>query len=224
MVLERAIACGLAWLLPMAAAMAVDWPSVPVPDDAKGEIVSDHMVYNGIDMHASRFATHASMADMKAFYRKEWGSRMVETPSHGKTVLGHMSGRYYITVELTPSGASTRGQIGITRIPDDKPDPASLGKGFSRPPMTRVYEDIVYMDTPEKTRTLRFGNNLSPFQNAQFYARMLRGKGFQPSQSPASTCASTSSKCVSSYEKGEERIVIAYVGYSKGTQMAAVIQ
>lgn len=224
MVLERAIACGLAWLLPAAAAGAVDWPSVPVPDDAQGEIVSDHMIYNGIDMRASRFATKTSVTDLKAFYRKEWGNRMVETPMRGKTVLGHMSGHYYITVELTPSGMTTRGQIGITRIPSDKPDPSGLGKGFSKPPMTSVYEDIVYMDTPGKTRTLRFANALSPFQNAQFYARTLRGKGFLQSRSPANSCVSSSSKCVSAYEKGDERIVIAYVGYAKGTQMAAVIE
>ena len=68
--------------------LAADWPEVPVPDGAKGEIVSDDMMYNGLHMRASRFTVALPVDKVKAFYRGEWGRRMIDTPHRGKSRLG----------------------------------------------------------------------------------------------------------------------------------------
>ncbi|RYG12681.1 MAG: hypothetical protein EON92_07635, partial [Burkholderiales bacterium] len=89
-------------------AVAADWPSVPVPKDAKGEIVSDDMIYNGLRMRASRFDVPLPVDKVKAFYREEWGRGMIDTPHRGKSVLGYPTkdAKHYITVELTQAGNS----------------------------------------------------------------------------------------------------------------------
>lgn len=203
-------------------AFAVSFPAVPVPEGASGEVVTKHMVYNGVDMRASRFTARQPISEVKAFYGTEWGSGMVESKLQGKTILGHRSGRHYITVELTPSGELTRGQIGITHIPD-RPVANRRGDGFPTLSGTLVIEDIVYMDTPSKARTLNMRNTYSPHQNDRYYQRMLRGRGFVREASQGG-CVANSSRCVSYFSKGDSRIVVAYVRDASGTQVAAIIE
>jgi hypothetical protein len=205
--------------------VAADWPSVPVPKDAKGEIVSDDMIYNGLRMRASRFNVPLPVDKVKAFYREEWGRGMIDTPHRGKSVLGYPTkdAKHYITVELTQTGSSTQGQIGVMELPK-KPLPAgSIGAGFVRMPDTTVAEDIVYMDTPSRVRTLSMFNRYSPLQNSDFYARNLTSKGYvrQPAKQP---CKASSSECVSHYVNGTKRITVASTKSNVGTVVIAVIE
>lgn len=205
-----------------AATLGASFPSVPVPEGASGEMVTRHMVYNGVDMRASRFTAPQPISNVKAFYGAEWGSAMVESKLDGKTILGHRSGKHYITVELTPSGGLTRGQVGITRIPDATVA-TSRGEGFPALSGTLVIEDIVYMDTPQKARTLNMRNRYSPQQNDRYYDRMLRVQGYVREASAAG-CTANSRKCVSYFSKGDSRVVVAYVRDASGTQVAAIIE
>jgi len=203
-------------------ASGVAFPSVPVPEGATGEVVTRHMVYNGVDMRASRFTAPQALADVKAFYGAEWRGQMVESELGGKTILGRRDGKYYITVELTPSGGITRGQIGVTRLPDREVR-QERGAGFPVLSGTVVVEDIVYMDTPEKARTLNMRNTYTPQQNDQYYDRMLRGRGYVRETS-ARRCVAGANECVSYFSKGDSRIVVAYVRDAAGTQVAAIIE
>ena len=222
---NKAIACLACTILVLSAAApaaAVDFPAVPVPEGSSGEVVSRHMVYNGLNMRASRFTVRQPLADVRAFYRGRWGTAMVETPLRGKTVLGHKAGDFYITVELQPSGGTTHGQVGITQVPPKGQAP-SRGKGFALLPRTQVLEDIVYMDTPEQARTLNMRNTYSPFQNDRFYARTLRGKGYVR-ETDGAHCGASSARCVTRYVKGSSRMVLAYMRDATGTQVAAIIE
>ena len=206
-------------------AVAADWPSVPVPKDAKGEIVSDDMIYNGLRMRASRFDVPLPVDKVKAFYREEWGRGMIDTPHRGKSVLGYPTkdAKHYITVELTQAGSSTQGQIGVMELPKKPPAPGSIGAGLARMPDTTVAEDIVYMDTPSRVRTLSMLNRYSPLQNSDFYARNLSSKGYvrQPAKQP---CKAGSSECVSHYVNGTKRITVASTKSDAGTVVIAVIE
>ncbi|HST44553.1 MAG TPA: hypothetical protein VLK29_04940, partial [Luteimonas sp.] len=125
-------------------------------------------------------------------------------------------------VELTPSGGTTRGQVGITQFPPKGTVP-SRGKGFAVLPRTQVIEDIVYMDAPEPARTLNMRNTYSPFQNDRFYARTLRGKGYVR-DATSDACTATSARCVTYYANGSDRMVLAYIRDQAGTQVAAIIE
>ncbi|MDO5505033.1 MAG: hypothetical protein Q4F49_01895 [Pseudoxanthomonas suwonensis] len=196
----------LSALLAAGGACAQDWPDVPLPGDARGEWVSRHMVYNGVNMRTSRFASPLPLAEVEAFYREHWRGRMARDVVAGRTILGHARGDFYITVELRPRGTGTQGQIGISEALGDRRR-AQPGAGFQRPSGTRVMEDIIHRDTPRQTRTLHMVNRHSPQQNQAFYQRALSGRGYvRTSNSPA--CSASQPACVAYYEKGRDRIVI----------------
>lgn len=215
-----------ATLLGLAAvpAHAVDWPDVPVPDQATGEVVSDHMIYNGIDMRASRFTVQAPLGQVERFYRKEWGNDVVATPLSGKTVLGHLEDRrYYVTVELAEDGNRTRGQIGVMQLPKSDLPPDAVGKDFGRLPNTQVSEDIVYMDTPRHVRTLSMLNGYSPLQNQQYYVRHFSEQGYVQ-DGPSSPCTGTSPNCVSRFTRQDERVTVTASRGQAGTVVVAVVE
>jgi hypothetical protein len=221
---------GRAWalaclVLAASSAQAIDWPSVPVPAAARGERVSDHMVYNGLDMRASRFTVAASMDEVVAFYRAQWPETMAVTPlGNGRMVLGHLiDRRFYVTVDLSQQPQSVRAQVGILQMPDASARPKALGQGFDKLPGTRVDQDVVYMDLPARVRTLGMSNRYSPFQNDQFYQRRLASQGYTR-DTAARACAASSSRCVSRYDAKGRRVTVI-TSRSKGeTAVVAVIE
>ncbi|WOS41209.1 hypothetical protein [Xanthomonas rydalmerensis] len=224
---HRMLASGLGALLSAVAAQparAVDWPDVPVPDEASGEVVSDHMLYNGIAMRASRFRVAQSPQQVEQFYRKAWGDLVVATPAGSKTVLGHMTkSGYYITVELSGDANRTQGQIGVMEIPKRNLPADGVGKGFGRLPDTQVAEDIVYMDTPRHVRTLSMLNRYTPLQNQQYYARYFAGQGYSRDGS-SSTCTASSPHCVSRFTRQDDRVTVTSSRGQTGTVIVAVVE
>ena len=206
-------------------AIAADWPEVPVPEGAKGEIVSDDMLYNGLHMRASRFTVPLPVDKVKAFYREEWGRRMIDTPHRGKSVLGYPTkdAKHYVTVELSQAGNATQGQIGVMELPKQPPPAGSVGAGFARMPDTTVAEDIVYLDTPARVRTISMVNRYSPQQNSDFYARNLAPKGYvrEPAKTP---CKTSSAECVTRYVNGDKRVTVSSSKSQAGTVVIAVIE
>ncbi|WP_255427851.1 hypothetical protein [Xanthomonas sp. SS] len=197
---------------------------MPVPEQASGEIVSDHMIYNGISMRASRFTVAAPPGQVEQFYRQEWGKGVVATPVGNKTVLGHMeAGGYYVTVELSGDATSTRGQIGVMQLPKNDLPADGVGKGFGRLPDTQVAEDIVYMDTPRHVRTLSMLNRYTPLQNQQYYTRHFAAQGYVRDSS-SSACAATSPHCVGRFIRQEERVTVTSSRGKTGTVVVAVVE
>ncbi|WP_372530411.1 hypothetical protein AB8810_01840 [Xanthomonas sp. NCPPB 3005] len=195
-----------------------------MPEQASGEIVSDHMIYNGISMRASRFTVPAPPSQVEQFYRKEWGKGVVATPVGNKTVLGHMeAGGYYVTVELSGDATSTRGQIGVMQLPKNDLPADGVGKGFGRLPDTQVAEDIVYMDTPRHVRTLSMLNRYTPLQNQQYYTRYFAAQGYVRDSS-SSACAATSPHCIGRFIRQEERVTVTSSRGKTGTVVVAVVE
>lgn len=224
---HRMLAGGLGALLSGFAAQqahALDWPEVPVPDQASGEIVSEHMLYNGIAMRASRFHVAESPKQVEQFYRKAWGNAVVTTPMGSKTVLGHMTkSGYYITVELSGDANRTQGQIGVMEVPKKDLPADGVGKGFGRLPDTQVAEDIVYMDTPRHVRTLSMLNRYTPLQNQQYYARYFAGQGYARDGS-SSACTASSPHCVSRFTRQDDRVTVTSSRGQTGTVIVAVVE
>lgn len=188
----------LALLLATSAASSTDWPDVPLPDDAAPEWVSRHMLYNGLPMRASRFTTAGKREEVIDFYRKRWGTQMVQDQLGGKTILGRLDGEHYLTVELESAGAATQGTVGVMRLPKEPPrEPA--GHGFAKPAGSEVVNDIRYLDTRNETRTLVLTNALSPYVNQQFYVQRLRAQGWEIHDSGG--CKSFSNACSARFEK-----------------------
>lgn len=200
--------------------MAAAWPAVPLPDGSHGEKVSESMNYNGLEMRASRFATARKLDAVVEFYKQHWGEdRHVVTPFGDKTIIGHATPGYYVTVELSAQGGGTTGVVGIVKAPGDMTRP-ELGKGFYRPAGTEVLSDVVHNDTPGKTRTIVLRNRLSPYANLQLYGGRLGQDGWRGV--PMGKCLPGSTECLIHYERaGGGRLVLALS--RDGTQETSIV-
>lgn len=200
-----------------AAAYAVEWPTVPLPDGTTGESVSRHMLYNGLHMRTSRIQSTRTPAEVIEFYRQKWRGRIVENRIAGKTILGHLEGQHYITVDLRQRGGGTEATIGIMRVTPDGPR-STPGKWLARPANTEVLNDVQYLDTPDKMRTLTLRNRLSPAQNYEFYRRTLLGKGWK-AEGPG--CSVIANACSVQFASGERRLAMTIGREQDGTVIIA---
>ncbi|MBB1061989.1 hypothetical protein [Marilutibacter spongiae] len=196
-ILRPALAFAAFPLLALLPWQAQAWPDVPLPEGSKGQMVSEHMKYNGLDMQSSRFASTEAVEDVIAFYRAKWPERTVVDQAEGKTLIGHMEGEHYVTIEIESDGAGSRGTIGILKSPAEGQTP-NLGEGFYRPAGTDVVSDIIYLDTPGKTRTLVLQNRMSPYVNQQSYNQRMRAEGWKSVGS--APCRPSSLECVARFE------------------------
>ncbi|QDH71595.1 hypothetical protein [Marilutibacter alkalisoli] len=196
------------------------WPSVPLPDNSRGEMVSEHIKFNGLNMQASRFATSQSPEDVAAFYATQWPGQHVVDKVESKTVIGRAAGKYYITVELEASGGGTEGTVGIIELPKDGQVP-SMGEGFYRPAGTDVVSDISYLDTPNKSRTLVLHNQMSPYVNQQHYLQRMRAEGWSVVESAG--CRPSSSQCVVRFERARGRRMAIAITRDEGMVTSTVV-
>lgn len=194
--------------------LATGWPDVLVPADAQAQWVSSDMLYNGLEMRILRFDVDMTKNEVIAFYNKARKEKLVQNKIGPKTVLGYEENGYYVTVELSSTAGKTTGQLGMTKLPSRKPPAA--GQGAIKPSLTKVYEDIVYRDVPGNPRSLRMGNQFSPYQNQKFYERALRAKGYVESES-SSECTASSQSCISYYQSNTGMAAITTMRMEKET-------
>lgn len=199
--------------------LASRWPDVALPENARTQWVSRDMTYNGLRMRTYRFKLERPLGEVVDFYRRRQGQNMVENQLGNKTVLGYMQGRHFVTIELSSVAGKTEGQVGIMVIPQRKPAPA--GKSFEKPGSTRVYEEIIYRDMPGNPTTLRMGNQMSPYQNQQFFRRNYLRKGYVE-HSGSATCSSASHTCITHYQKGALHASITTIRNEDETMIMAV--
>lgn len=211
--MRRVASLTLAAVLYASAARAADWPTVPLPDGSTGESVSRHMLYNGLHMRTSKLKSKQRLSEVVAFYRKAWRGQIVEDRVAGKTILGHMEGQHYITVDLRDAGSGTEATIGIMRLEPDKRS-ATPGNWLARPANSVVLNDIQYLDTPGKTRSLTLRNRLSPTQNYEFYRRTLVAKGWT-AQGPG--CSVMVSACSVQFSSSRHRLAMTISREQDGT-------
>lgn len=197
---------------------ADEWPVVPLPEDSRGEWVSRHMIFNGLHMRAIRIDNPRSPAEVTDFYKKIWKGTFVEDKVGDDVVIGHMQDGHYITVDVAKAGGRTQGNIGVTRVPD-APPPTKLGRWLAQPAGSRVFNDIEYLDVPEPTRTLTFGNALSPYQNHQFYQRRLLASGWRPVD--AAACTAAMDGCAARFEKGGQHMSVTFSREAAGSVVIA---
>lgn len=161
------------------------------------------MVYNGVDMHAQVFMSTATVDQVLAFYKKEWGNEAILNRVGNAQVVGHHEGDYLVTVQVSSYGAGSKGTIGILDTASTKPDFVP-GKGVPQPMGSLVFNDISYPDDPVPARTVAMRNTLSPQQNASFYRERLAADGWKPADK--NQCAANS--CVMYYHRGDSKMTV----------------
>ncbi|KGM56730.1 hypothetical protein N799_02240 [Lysobacter arseniciresistens ZS79] len=186
-------------------AAAADWPDVPMPGGAEGIDVAADMLFNGLPMSTRKFRTSDRPDDVKRFYRDEWAGAVVENDLGAGTVLGHLEGRYYITVQIEGVGGGTEATVGIMDTRVGKPEQPP-GAWLARPANTEVLSDVQYLDLDGRPRTLALRNTLGPSQNYLFYRSRLAADGWKP-EGPG--CSVMASRCLVEFSRGDEHLSLA---------------
>lgn len=187
------------------AAVAADWPELPLPDDTEGEWVSRHMIHNGIPMRAARFHSKETPDQLIRFYEQKWPGQVVVTDLGNKKIVAHATSKHSITIELSGGSNGSQGQIGIIELIKQAPK-AAPGADFIKPAGTQVITDTVYMDNPG--RTLSMTAPMSPFQADAYYKARLPANGWRSEDTR--TCAMMAVSCVSSYANGKQQMTITF--------------
>lgn len=202
MAVDRRLLLPALAMLP-AVALADSWPQPPLPDGTKTADVAQHMVFNGLDMHAQVFRSNQTPAQVVAFYRNTWNGRVVVNPLGDAQVIGHRDGDYYVTIQVSPAGGGSKGNIGVVDVAD-APHDFQPGKGLPRPMGSTVFNDIAYPDDRVPARTVAMTNALSPRQNAAWFRERLAGEGWKNVDD--NRCAQDA--CVLGYERGDSHLAL----------------
>lgn len=176
-----------AMLLLMAAwsdvARAITMPDIPRAPDMRIVVVSDHMIYNGVDMSTYEVSSPHPMDEVLRFYREAWNGAVAESTttmgldSTQWNVLAHREGDFLVTVQLRPSKpAGVYGYIAISNVFSGKVH--ETGRNVVMPAGSTLVNDIVSDDAGRKSRTVVVQNEGSVGFNLDFYRQKLTAEGW----------------------------------------------
>jgi hypothetical protein len=164
-------------------AAAITMPEIPRAPDMRIVVVSDHMIYNGIDMSTYQVSSPHRMDEVLRFYRQAWNGRVVESPmSVGLdqtqwTVLAHRENEFMITLQLRPSKPDgVYGYIAISNAFGGVLH--ETGKDVLMPVGSTLVNDIVEEDGGRRSRTVLLRNEDSVSFNLDFYRQRLTKEGW----------------------------------------------
>lgn len=176
-----------------AGAYAASWPDVAMPDGSTVASTAPRMIFNGSDMRTQIFRSDMKSDALIDWFKRAWKDDWVRDDEvNGWDVLGHKDGDFYITVQVRPEDAGSRGDVGIVRIPPKGTKP--IGEGFARPFATTVHQRISYPDDPRPVCTLAMANKLSVSQNVSWYHDRMAADGWRPTR--ANQCEQGAGGCV----------------------------
>lgn len=203
MIRRHAMAGGLLALACASTAYAT--PDVPVPPKTQTAPVARKIIYNGLDMHAQVFQSDLSQKDVIDFYKHQWGKQVSVNALQSSKIVGHLDGDSFITVQVTPDGAGSKGTIGIVKLPPkDAPHP-QLGKGLPQPFGAKVVNDISYPEDRTPARTVLMVDQLAPDQNSSWFRSRLIANGWRDANTSA--CSQSAPACVMQFERGKSKMM-----------------
>lgn len=198
-------ACAIA-LGSLGAGAAQAAASVALPPDTQSAPVARHIIYNGLDMHATVFQSSLSQGQVVDFYKQRWGKAIAINDLQASKIVGHLEGDDYVTVQVSADGSGSKGTIGVVRLPPKGAPRPELGKGLPQPSGARVVNDIAYPDDRTPARTVLMTDALSPAQNAQWFRSRLLVGGWK--QAGEDRCAHGAAHCVLQFERGKSRMML----------------
>lgn len=207
----RASTCGtsITVLIALAASLSTNtaWaaPDVPLPPHTRTATVAKAIIYNGLDMHATVFQSDLSQQQVIHFYKQQWGKKSVVNSLQASKVVGHLDGDAFITVQVAPDGAGSKGTIGVIKLPPRGASRPQVGKGLPQPFGAKVVNDIAYPDDRTPARTVLMIDKLSPDQNADYFRSRLIANGWTDANTNG--CAHGADHCVLEFKRGHSTMM-----------------
>ena len=137
---------------------AADWPEMPFVKDAKINVVSKSMVYNGVPMKTWTMTSKESLETVSAFYRNNW--KTIEDSLYDEQIIdgwvyinSKQEGGFILTAKLKSNLGSTHGYMGLSN-PERQLKNYKRGKGFPTPIGAEILNDIAEKNLGKKQRFL----------------------------------------------------------------------
>jgi hypothetical protein len=192
-------------------------PDVPLPPDTQKADVSQRIIYDGLEMHASVFRSTLTQQQIVDFYKRQWGGKVAVHSLQSSEVVGHPDGDYLVTVQVSAYGSGSKGTIGMVRAPDANAPRPTLGAGLPQPDNTKVVNDISYPDDAVPARTVLMMNALSVDQNAEYFRSRLIANGWKDAN--ANQCHGGTGNCVMAFDRGSSRMTLVTESAREGSQV-----
>lgn len=89
---------------------------IELPKEAKAFEIGGRVTVNGLPLHLRGFVSARKPAQLAVWFRQTLGNPLVENKLGDSLILGRAQGEHYLTVQLEPAGAGTRGLIAIADL------------------------------------------------------------------------------------------------------------
>jgi hypothetical protein len=166
----------------VAQSLNTSWPQLRIPQGIDTFDVGQELVVNGTPATVKGFVSQLPPAALVPAFRQMLGQPLMEDVHGSSLILGRSEGRYYITVQLDPSGSGTRGVIAVTRPPDTTHASGDISATrriiAGLPPGSTLTSHTSFVDAGVRAEHDAVFNSHSIEINREYVQRMLRADGF----------------------------------------------
>ena len=160
-------------------------PKFPPPPGSKIGLITESMVFNGVEMNVRQFNSKRSVEEVLEFYREFWPKGTEKEPGFTETdalepwqLITRVEEGYLMTVQVTAAGRKgSTGLLGMSKLPDPENLP-KLGNKIPKMSGSRVFNDIKTRDPGKNGRTVALLNDFTVENNANFYRDYYTGHGY----------------------------------------------
>ncbi len=160
-------------------------PKFPPPPGSKIGLITESMVFNGVEMNVRQFNSKRSVEEVLEFYREFWPKGTEKEPGFTETdalepwqLITRVEEGYLMTVQVTAAGRKgSTGLLGMSKLPDPENLP-KLGNKIPKMSGSRVFNDIKTKDPGKNGRTVALLNDFTVENNANFYRDYYTGYGY----------------------------------------------
>lgn len=163
--------------------LAISMPELPQAPDMRIVVVSDHMIYNGVDMATYEVSSPHRLDEVLRFYREVWRGEVAESTTNigldttQWTIMAHRDNEFLTTLQLHPSKqGGVYGYIAISNIFGNTVH--ETGRNILMPANSTVVNDITEEDMGRRSRTVVIQNEDSVNFNLDFYHQRLAADGW----------------------------------------------
>lgn len=160
------------------------WPAVAVPKGVQAFDVGTQMTVNGLPMRIQAINSLLAPEELQHAFRTALGAPIIESRLGNKTVIGHPSGRYYITVQTEAVPGGSKGIVAVTDLKGMSEGAAAQAAASARwlnrlPAGSAIVTRMTSRDGGKSAEHLVIINNHGASLNSDTLKTLLLDDGYQ---------------------------------------------
>lgn len=177
-ILASVLACGLTHA-------ATEWPQIRLPDNLSVFPIGEKMAVGGTPMRMVGFVSPQPPPVLLAALRRSLGQPLVESTSGERRILARAEGRFYITVQVTPSVDGSRGIVSIADLTAPRESESDAARAASArwldrlPSGSAISSDVASDDAGKSARHMIVTNGHAESVNREAVLRLMQQDGYR---------------------------------------------